>query len=260
MIGGDAVCRRPHAQVFPRQGVRGEYKWVEKKFAGRDVNIAGRTADEHLWLISVNGDTEPGEVYLYEPKTKQVTLQYRLREKIDRASLASMKPVRFKSSDGLEISGYLTLPKGLPAKGLPTLVFPHGGPWARDFWGFNPYAQFFANRGYAVLAMNFRGSTGYGKKFLNAGMASGPQDAGRCDLGREVSGGGRHRGSEADRHNWGILWRIHDAGGVAFTPTCIARRSTSLVRQTCYSAGVDSGVLGGGAQANVRAHGGSEYR
>jgi acetyl esterase/lipase len=80
-----------------------------------------------------------------------------------------MQAVRYKSSDGLEIPAYLTLPKGLPAKGLPALLVPHGGPWVRDEWGYNALAQFFANRGYAVLMPNFRGSTGYGKKFLNAG-------------------------------------------------------------------------------------------
>jgi dipeptidyl aminopeptidase/acylaminoacyl peptidase len=80
-----------------------------------------------------------------------------------------MQAIRYRSSDGLEIPAYLTLPKGLSPKGLPTLVVPHGGPWARDIWGYNPLAQFFANRGYAVLMPNFRGSTGYGKKYINAG-------------------------------------------------------------------------------------------
>ena len=204
---------------FHNKTFEAEYKWVERKFGGRDVNIAGKTADERLWLVSVTGDTEPGEVYLYEPKTKQVTLQYRLREKIARPTLASMKPVRFKSSDGLEISGYLTLPQGLPAKGLPTLVFPHGGPWARDFWGFNPYAQFFANRGYAVLAMNFRGSTGYGKKFLNAGNG----EWGR-KMQDDVTWGVKYLVAEgiADPKRIGIIGGSYGGyttlAGVAFTP------------------------------------------
>ena len=80
-------------------------------------------------------------------------------EKLPRESLASMHAVRYKSSDGLEIPAYLTLPKGIPGKGLPTVIVPHGGPWARDEWGYNPLAQFFANRGYAVLMPNFRGSS-----------------------------------------------------------------------------------------------------
>src|SRR5262249_49504131 len=131
--------------------------------------VVSRTRDEHLWLISVSSDTEPGEVYLFDRKAKSVTLQYKLREKIQRDWLAKMEPIHYKSSDGLDIPAYLALPKGVPAKNLPVLVIPHGGPWARDVWGYNSFAQFFANRGYAVLMPNFRGSTGYGKKFLNAG-------------------------------------------------------------------------------------------
>ncbi len=80
-----------------------------------------------------------------------------------------MTAVRYRSSDGLEIPAYLTIPKGTAGKGLPAIVLPHGGPWARDEWGYDGLAQFLANRGYAVLQPNFRGSTGYGKKFLNAG-------------------------------------------------------------------------------------------
>jgi dipeptidyl aminopeptidase/acylaminoacyl peptidase len=82
--------------------------------------------------------------------------------------MAEMKPVRYTARDGLVIRGYLTLPKGVPAKNLPVIINPHGGPWARDNWGYNPEVQFLANRGYAVLQMNFRGSTGYGRKFLEA--------------------------------------------------------------------------------------------
>jgi dienelactone hydrolase len=80
-----------------------------------------------------------------------------------------MKPIRYKSSDGLEIPAYLTLPKGVAPKNLPVVIFPHGGPWGRDSWGYSSFAQFLANRGYAVLQPNFRASTGYGKRFLNAG-------------------------------------------------------------------------------------------
>lgn len=89
---------------------------------------------------------------------------YRLLER-----LATTRAITYKSSDGLEIPAFLTLPKGIAARNLPLIAFPHGGPWARDYWGFNSFAQFLANRGYAVLQPNFRGSTGYGKRFLNAG-------------------------------------------------------------------------------------------
>src|SRR5205814_823552 len=89
--------------------------------------------------------------------------------KLNRDYLAPMKAIRYKSSDGLEIPAYLTLPKGVAPKNLPVVAFPHGGPWARDSWGYDAFAQFWANRGYAVLQPNFRGSTGYGKKFLDSG-------------------------------------------------------------------------------------------
>jgi dipeptidyl aminopeptidase/acylaminoacyl peptidase len=146
-----------------------DYKLLQKKLPGKEIGFVSGTKDERLFLIVANSDTEPGERYLFDRNTKKLTLQYRIREKLNRDYLASMTAVRYKSSDGLEIPAYLTLPKGVAAKNLPTVIFPHGGPWARDSWGYNSYAQFLANRGYAVLLPNFRGSTGYGKKFLDGG-------------------------------------------------------------------------------------------
>jgi dipeptidyl aminopeptidase/acylaminoacyl peptidase len=129
------------------------------------------TNDEHLCLIVAESDTEPGETYLFDRANRKLTFQFKVRETLPRESLAEMKPVSYPSSDGLQIPAYLTLPKGIVAKNLPALIFPHGGPWGRDAWGYNPYAQFFANRGYAVLSMNFRGSAGHGKKFLDANFS-----------------------------------------------------------------------------------------
>lgn len=148
---------------------KADFEFLQKKFPGRDINAFSSTADENLLLISANGDTEPGETLLFDRTTRKLTPQYRIREKIDRSYLAPMKVVRYKSSDGMEIPAYLTLPKGVEAKNLPLIVLPHGGPWGRDSWGYRGLPQFFANRGYAVLQPNFRASTGYGKKFLNAG-------------------------------------------------------------------------------------------
>ena len=146
-----------------------DYKLLQKKLPGKEINLGSGTKDERLWLIVANSDTEPGERYLFDRQTKALTLQYRIREKINRDYLASMKAVRYKSSDGLEIPAYLTMPKGVTAKNLPAIVVPHGGPWGRDSWGYNGFAQFLANRGYVVLQPNFRASVGYGKKFLDAG-------------------------------------------------------------------------------------------
>lgn len=146
-----------------------DYKWLQTQLPGKDIGMGSTTRDEKLWLIAASSDTEPGERYLFDRQAKKLTLQYRVRESLKRDHLAPMKAVRYKSSDGLEIPAFLTLPKGVEPKNLPVIVFPHGGPWARDTWGYDVFAQFWANRGYAVLQPNFRGSTGYGKKFIDAG-------------------------------------------------------------------------------------------
>jgi dipeptidyl aminopeptidase/acylaminoacyl peptidase len=146
-----------------------DYKLLQSKFPGKEIGLGSSTADDKLVLITASGDTDPGERYIFDRATKKLALQYKVRERIPRDQMASMQPVRYPSSDGLEIPAFLTLPKGVAGKNLPAIVLPHGGPWARDGWGFNNLAQFMANRGYAVLQPNFRGSTGYGKKFLNAG-------------------------------------------------------------------------------------------
>ncbi len=154
---------------FRDEAWEADYRLLEKKLPGREVMPAGTTADDMLWMVTAYSDVDPGTRYLFDRKTKKLTLEYVTRERLPREQMAEMKPISYPSSDGLVIPAYLTVPKGVPAKGLPLVVFPHGGPWARDGWGFDNYAQWLANRGYAVLQMNFRGSTGYGKKFLNAG-------------------------------------------------------------------------------------------
>ncbi|MEZ5425953.1 MAG: prolyl oligopeptidase family serine peptidase [Pyrinomonadaceae bacterium] len=146
-----------------------DYQWLKEQLPGMEISLDSLTRDEKIWVITAFSDTEPGRTYLFDRDKKELDFQYRIREKLPRHALSEMKPITYKSSDGLEIPAYLTLPKDFQPKGLPLLVIPHGGPWHRDSWGYNPLAQFFANRGYAVLQMNFRGSTGYGKKFLDAG-------------------------------------------------------------------------------------------
>jgi dipeptidyl aminopeptidase/acylaminoacyl peptidase len=158
-----------YRRYFKDNAFEKEYRWLETKLPGKEINFGARSKDENIWIVSASSDTEPGETYLWDRKAKTLELQYRIREEMPRESLSERKPYHFKSSDGLEIPAYLTLPKGLPAKNLPLIVWPHGGPWARDSYGYDTFAQFLSNRGYAVLQPNFRGSTGYGKKFLNAG-------------------------------------------------------------------------------------------
>ncbi len=146
-----------------------DYNWLKDQLPNMEISISSATKDENLWIIAAHSDTEPGRTYLFDRVNKKLNLQYKIREELPREALAEMKPIRYKSSDGLEIPGYLTLPKGLEAKNLPLVVVPHGGPWHRDSWGYLSIPQFLANRGYAVLQMNFRGSTGYGKNFIDAG-------------------------------------------------------------------------------------------
>ena len=154
---------------FKDKSFEADYNLLKKQLPNTEIDFASGTKDERLWLIDVGSDTDPGACYLFNRDTKRLTLQYRIRENLNRDYLASMKAIKYKSSDGLEIPAYLTLPKGVAAKNLPLIVFPHGGPWARDNWGYDTFAQFWANRGYAVLQPEFRGSTGYGKKFIDAG-------------------------------------------------------------------------------------------
>ena len=155
------------------------YKPFDKQFA-RDLEILGKlhegeilfrssTDDEQKWIIAYNSPTDPGATYLYDRATGQAQFLYRPRPWLPHEGLADMQPISFSSRDGLTIHGYLTLPKGVATKNLPTVLVVHGGPWARDTWGYDPEVQFLANRGFAVLQINYRGSTGYGRQFLNAG-------------------------------------------------------------------------------------------
>jgi len=146
-----------------------EYHWLQSKLPSKEISFGAHSQDENVWIISAHSDVEPGETYVWDRKAKTLTLQYRIREELPRESLSERKPYHYQSSDSLDIPGYLTLPQGLPAKNLPLIVLPHGGPWGRDSYRYDTFAQFLANRGYAVLQPNFRASTGYGKEFLNAG-------------------------------------------------------------------------------------------
>jgi uncharacterized protein (DUF885 family)/dipeptidyl aminopeptidase/acylaminoacyl peptidase len=145
-----------------------DYEILRQRLPGKDLTIDA-TRDDRWWLVTASADIEPGETWLFDRRTKQLTLQFRESEQLSRDALAPMTSIRYRSSDGLEIPAYLTLPKNVEPENLPLVVLPHGGPWARDYWGYKPLVQFFANRGFAVLQPNFRGSISYGKSFLDAG-------------------------------------------------------------------------------------------
>ena len=145
-----------------------DFGWLKQQLSGYELGIVSTTRDENLMLVSAHSDTDPGSVHLFDRKERTLEFQYRSRARMPIENLVKMEAVRFPSSDGLEIPGYLSLPRGVSGK-LPLVVMPHGGPWSRDRWGYHSNVQFLANRGYAVLQVNFRGSAGFGKAFLNAG-------------------------------------------------------------------------------------------
>ena len=148
------------------------YKHLKKKFKGRSVGFTSFTKDYKQMLISVSGDKYASETYFFDSETKELIYQYTARPKLKEVEqyLAKMESISYKSSDGLEIPAYLTIPYGAEKKNLPLVVFVHGGPKGpRDYWGYSSAVQMLANRGYAVMNPNFRASGGYGKHFLNAG-------------------------------------------------------------------------------------------
>lgn len=138
---------------------------LESKLRGYEIAITGNNRNEDKLLIRTYSDKSLGSYYFYDVNKKELKKLVEVSPWLKEENMADQKPVSYMTRDGLKIHGYLTLPKGAEPKNLPVVVNPHGGPWARDSWGFNPEVQFLANRGYAVLQMNFRGSTGYGKEF-----------------------------------------------------------------------------------------------
>lgn len=161
---GEKVRYYPKEKKFKK-----DFETLLSQIPSGNIGFISITNDENLWLVSVSSDVDPGSVYLFDRKTGKAQFVYKSRPNLPSEWLSEMKPVKYKARDGMTIYGYLTTPKGLEPKNLPVIMLIHGGPWARDVWGYNPIAQFLANRGYAVFQPNFRGSTGYGKKYLNSG-------------------------------------------------------------------------------------------
>jgi len=121
------------------------------------------------WIVVVSTDLSPGRYYSYSRATRQIDFLFSSKPDLEKYQLSKMTPISFLAQDGMQLHGYLTLPVGSKPERLPTVLMVHGGPWSRDTWGFSPGVQWLANRGFAVLQVNFRGSTGYGKRYCNAG-------------------------------------------------------------------------------------------
>jgi dipeptidyl aminopeptidase/acylaminoacyl peptidase len=143
---------------------------LEKRLPGVEVRVYSMSKDETKVLVRTFSDRSLGAYYYLNRGTNEFMKLVDISPWLNEDELSEMKPISYTSRDGLTIHGYLTLPKGVRAKNLPVVINPHGGPWSRDTWGFIPEVQFLANRGYAVLQMNFRTSTGYGRKFWEAGF------------------------------------------------------------------------------------------
>jgi dipeptidyl aminopeptidase/acylaminoacyl peptidase len=139
------------------------------KVCDGDVQIVSRDDADKTWIVLFNRDAKAPSFYKYDRASRKAAFLFTTRPKLDAYTLSPMKPVKIKARDGLVLQGYLTTPAGAPAKNLPLVLDVHGGPWVRDVWGFNPEAQWLADQGYAVLQVNYRGSQGFGKKFLHAG-------------------------------------------------------------------------------------------
>ncbi|MDP9070880.1 MAG: S9 family peptidase [Actinomycetota bacterium] len=134
-----------------------------------DLNVVGRDDADRVWLLAFTADDGPVSYYSFDRQSKEATFLFDHQPALSRYTLAPMEPFSYTARDGLTVHGYLTFPPGVERRRLPTVLNVHGGPWARDVWGFNPEAQWLANRGYLCVQVNFRGSTGYGKDFVNAG-------------------------------------------------------------------------------------------
>ena len=149
-----------------------DFEFLKKQFQG-DFEIMSRTKDDQKWVVVEWQDDGPGSFFLYDRPSRSLAFLMVSRKSLQGKPLAKMRPVVISSRDGLSMVSYLTLPAGekdgRPSKPLPMVLYVHGGPQHRDSWGFSPYHQLLADRGYAVLSVNFRGSTGFGKKFVNAG-------------------------------------------------------------------------------------------
>jgi dipeptidyl aminopeptidase/acylaminoacyl peptidase len=154
--------------VFIDARAKADFEALQKVRKG-DIAGISQSLDDNRWIVGFVSDDAPEYWYLYDRSKQQATLLFSNRPQLEKYTLSAMKPIEFTARDGMKLYGYLTTPAGMEARNLPMVEFVHGGPWGRDEWGYNRYAQWLANRGYAVLQVNFRGSTGYGKQYVNAG-------------------------------------------------------------------------------------------
>jgi len=198
------------------------FRDLGRQLPGYEIELGSTDKNEKIYIVSAWNDRTMGSEYLYDTTTRQLTKLADLAPWLEEKELVKMLPITYRARDGLTINGYLTLPRS-GGKNLPLVVNPHGGPWSRDAWGYNPEAQFLANRGYAVLQMNFRGSTGYGRKFWEMSF----KQWGKT-MQDDISDGVRHliREGVADPKRVAIYGGSYGGyatlAGLAFTPELYA--------------------------------------
>lgn len=176
------------------------YKSLESAFGGDPVRITSRSSDGRLALVEVSSGNNPGDFFLFDTTAKKAEHLLSRRDWFDPAEMAEKRGISLKARDGLALQGYLSLPKGSSGKNLPMVVMPHGGPYdIQDPWGFDEEAQMLAAAGYAVLQVDFRGSSGYGQAFVQAGA-------------REW--GGKMQDDVTDATRWAIQQGIADSGRI----------------------------------------------
>ena len=208
-------------RIYPKSDEwSADLRFLQQQLPNAELSVDSVTSSGQLALVSVQSDVNPGAMYLFDRSAQTIEKLYDAWPALPSEHLATTTPVRYSARDGVEIPAYLTLPKGISPQNLPVIVFPHGGPWGRDRWGYSPVAQFFANRGYAVLQPNFRGSAGYGKAFLNAGN----QQWGTGVMQHDVTDGVQYLidAGIADPERVGIMGFSYGGyatlAGLAFTP------------------------------------------
>ena len=208
-------------RIYPRTDeLKRELDWLRERLPDGELGYPSSTEDGTRLIVAVASDVNPGAVYLFDRAEQTLDKLYDSRPELPSDQLAEMRPIRYGARDGREIPGYLVTPKGVAAEKLPTVIVPHGGPWGRDTWGYDSMAQFLANRGYAVMMPNFRGSTGYGKQFLNEGNG----EWGTGIMQHDITDGVKYLVDEgiADPEQIAIMGGSYGGyatlAGVAFTP------------------------------------------
>jgi dipeptidyl aminopeptidase/acylaminoacyl peptidase len=205
-----------------------------RSLADGDVEINSRTLDDRYWIVLYVLDNAPARFYLYDTQQRYARFLFTNRKDLEGQPLAKMNPVVIKSRDGLDLVCYYTLPigadsdgDGIPDRPLPMVLFPHGGPWGRDFWGYDPWHQWLANRGYVAFYVNFRSSTGFGKEFVNAG---------------DMQWGGKILDDQVDAVRWAVQAGIADPERVGITGGSFGGYSTLgglTMHPELYACGVD---------------------